>query len=101
MSDEKHTISTAEQAYQSLAFYLMDFIGIRKWQESRLFATVTPYSVTLCNHWLIFNNEKNEKALGWGGSKGCDKCCPLPPRQPPCHYWRPHLGVNLYTLPRW
>jgi len=66
MSDEKHTISTAEQAYQSLAFYLIDFIGIRKWQESRLSATVTPHSVTLCNHWFIFNNEKNEKALGWG-----------------------------------
>lgn len=68
MKLEEHEIATAEQAYQSLAIYLMDFIGARKWNMSGLSATVTPRSVTLSDIWLTVDNKKDEKALGWGDS---------------------------------
>lgn len=68
MINEKNKKFTVEEAYQSLAIYLVNFINARAWQKSGFSAKVTPGSVTLDNHWLVFNNQIDEKALGWGDS---------------------------------
>ena len=60
-------MNTVEEAYQELAKSVLDFIGERAWDLG--VCTSTIYSkMASSSKYLIANNVKNTKALGWPDS---------------------------------